>query len=441
MRLEQGSNIMGSETPVVFVSGFDSYTARDWGRLWKFNTQAQYRHNEQTQWSFGIAHSSSQQGDFELLGNYPRRDILTEYTRLFARIDHQFDEDTSGYLRWFGDYWDMHRQVVTEHVTYMENDIEGQITFKPMDNHVLSVGGNVRFNRIRTSNDSTNEDVVGDTDEYWEGFFLMDRWTITERLTLEGQARLDHFSETTTDYSARVAALYALDKQKNHILRTGFARSFRAPNLMLRYLYAARVGMVPPDKITNEGSYSLEAGYIGNLSKSLQANVDVYYQRYERLIGSSRTMPTASFINLDGATAYGAECSLCWQHKTGKITGWYSYNELETDKYSQGFRAYGPSKHKVGLRSLWHLNKDWVFNTDFSSQSEIEGTGSMVDGLHNVNRLDLSLSHVFAKEKGEIMVGVTDVFNNTSDPVFDEGYFTAHETPGRTFFMRMQFKF
>jgi hypothetical protein len=236
-------------------------------------------------------------------------------------------------------------------------------------------------------------------------------------------------------------ALYALDEQKNHVLRAGFARSFRSPNLMLRNLSNAGIGVVPPLKVTNESSYSLEVGYTGKLSNTLQLNVDGYYQRYERLIGATGTIAPISFTNIDGATGYGGECSLSWRHKTGKITGWYGYNELVTDRYSQGFRAFGPSRHKAGLRSQWHLKKNWVFNANYSFQNEIEPWGTIVKGLHSLNRLDFTLSRAFAKGKGEVMIGVTDVLNKTSDPVFDDGYFTAHETPGRMFFARLRLKF
>ena len=80
---------------------------------------------------------------------------------------------------------------------YLQNDIEGQINFKLADNHTISAGGNIRWNRIQTDNYSQiGENILGDDDEYWGGFFLMDSWSVTDRLTLEGQGRVDHYSET-----------------------------------------------------------------------------------------------------------------------------------------------------------------------------------------------------------------------------------------------------
>jgi iron complex outermembrane receptor protein len=440
--------------------GFDSFQARDWGRYWKFDTQAEYRVDNQTRYSFGAAHSSGQEGDYEFIGVFPRRDILTEYTRMFARMDHQFDKDTSAYIQWFGDYWDSHCRVVTDRTTYMENDLEGQFIFKPADAHATSVGGNVRWNRISAHNNSSTDEFMFDRDEYneyWAGVFLLDRWSVTDRFTLEGQIRLDNYSETTTDWSARLTALYALDEQQNHVVRASFARAFRSPSVAVRrgsasYLQAPFVGGLfvtepSPDGMDNEGTYSLEAGYTGRLTENLSLNVDGYYQRMERLIGTRNvtnpytSVTTSTFDNVNGADSWGGETSLTWQHKMGKITAWYAYNALVTDEFGQVTRSFSPSEHKTGLTSRLYLDKDWTFNTNYVFQNAVKMHKAVVEDLHSFNRLDLTLSRKFAEGNGELMIGVTDVLNETTDPVSDTGYLTALETPGRTFFARLQFSF
>ncbi len=435
-----------SNYPVV---GFNSYSARDWGRFWKFDTQAEYRANDRTHWNFGAAHSSTQEGDFEFMRYFPRRDVLTEYTRLFIRLDHQFDKDTSGYIQWFGNLWNTHSRVITDQMKYLQNDLEGQINFKPADNHTISAGGNVRWNRIQTDNYSLiNENILGDDDEYWGGIFLMDSWSVTDRLTLEGQGRVDHYSETTTDWSTRLTALYALDEQQNHILRASFARAFRSPCLILRNLNFTSFGGAtlfnPTPDVHNEGTYTLETGYSGKLSDNLQLNMDSYYQRFERLFGLVITpgLPTtATFNNIDGANAYGGELSLSYRNSKGKLMGWYAYNGLKTDQTNQSTRSFPPATHKAGLTGQVLLDTNWTFNSNYVFQNDIEYDESLIAGLHSSNRWDLTLSRKFAKERGEFMIGVADVLNETTNPVFEAGHFTAHETPGRMFFARLQLRF
>ncbi len=432
---------------------YDYFRARDWGRFYKFNTQAEYQANARTRWSFGAAHSSSQEGDYEILEYFPRRDILTEYTMLFTRVDHQFDKDTAGYIQWFGNHWNTHCRAITDRMEYLQNDLEGQINFKPADDHTLSVGGNVRWNRIRTDNYSLiGENILGDDDEYWGGFFLLDSWSVTDRLTLEGQGRVDHYSETTTDWSTRLTALYALDEKQNHILRAGFARAFRSPCLLLRNLnYTSTNSIVvftPPPDVRNEETYSLEAGYRGILSNNLQLNVDGYYQRFERLCGVIVTEDApppplyySMFTNIDGADSYGGELSLSYHNSKGRLKAWYAYNELKTDQPDQNTRSFLPAKHKFGLSGQVFLNKNWTLNNNFIYQDGTEFDQSIMASTPIFKRWDLTLSRKFNKEKGEFMIGVTDVLNKTSDPVIGIGHFTAHETPGRMFFTRLQFKF
>ncbi len=167
----------------------------------------------------------------------------------------------------------------------------------------------------------------------------------------------------------------------------------------------------------------------------------------ERLIGTRNvtnpytSVTTSTFDNVNGADSWGGQTSLTWQHKMGKITAWYAYNALVTDEFGQVTRSFSPSEHKTGLTSRLYLDKDWTFNTNYVFQNAVKMHKAVVEDLHSFNRLDLTLSRKFAEGNGELMIGVTDVLNETTDPVSDTGYLTALETPGRTFFARLQFSF
>jgi hypothetical protein len=199
-------------------------------------------------------------------------------------------------------------------------------------------------------------------------------------------------------------------------------------------------------KVQNEGTYSLELGYSGKLSENLQLNVDGYYQRYEHLLGwvlFPEGMGTImAFKNLDGANAYGAECSLTYRHKKGNLTVWYAYNGIETEQRDQITRSVLPATNKAGLAGRLFLDNNWTFNTNFAFQSRAKGKpNNTTEDCSSFNRLDLSLSRKFAKGKGELMIGVTDVLNGTTDANWDVAHFAVLETPGRMFFGRLQFTF
>jgi iron complex outermembrane receptor protein len=427
----------------------DLYKARDWARRGKFDGVAECHLDEQTQYSFGVSHTTGEEGDYEYMLFQPKKDFTTEYTRAFFRIDHEFDIDTTGYIQWYGNFWDTHRRVVADKMQYMENGLEGQLNFKPAEDHSMSIGGNLRWNHIETDNYSSLESILGNTDEYGAGAFIIDRWSVTERLTLEGQFRLDYFNETTTDWSTRLSALYALDEKGDHILRASFAKSFRTPSLVYRELYWNAWGgffqMDQKYQVRNEEVSSYELGYSGKLSKNLQLNVDSYYQRYEDLLGWVTSVDgfttTSSFKNLQGANGYGTEISLTYHNDRGKLTAWYAYNGLKTDKEDQITRAILPAANKIGLTGRIFLDDRWTFNTNFVAQTKAVGMPNTILDSGSFHRLDMSLSCKFAKGNGEFMIGVNDIMNKTVGMTYDMAHMAAMETPGRTFFVRVQLRF
>jgi len=202
-----------------------------------------------------------------------------------------------------------------------------------------------------------------------------------------------------------------------------------------------------PDKsLDNEGTYALEAGYAGRLAENLWLNIDGYYQRMERLIGVTNEtnmfgVTTSTFDNVDGADSWGGETSLTWKHKAGSVSAWYAYNALEADVSGQITRSFFPAKHKAGLTGRWHMDENWTLNANCVLNSSIPMELAVPVDPASFSRLDLTLSRKIAEGRGEVMVGVADVLNETTDVVFDTGYLTPHETPGRTFFARLQLTF
>ena len=85
-------------------------------------------------------------------------------------------------------------------------------------------------------------------------------------------------------------ALYGLDANKDHVLRAGFARAFRAPGPMMReFRMQGLSGLFNivdgTERVENETSYAFEAGYFGRFSKNLMFRVDTYYQRLDHILG------------------------------------------------------------------------------------------------------------------------------------------------------------
>ncbi len=437
------------------LMGFSNFHARDFARIWRFDSEFAYQRTDDTSLDFGLGHTNSERGDRELAGQQPMRDGTASATRLFGRMEHRFDPETQGYLQWFGNYSVVHAPETIKRYAYYENDLEGQLQFHAGDAHRLTVGGNLRWTRIDSE---ANDDGVGVSfaqsryNEYWAGIYLVDRYDLSERLTLESQGRLDYYSETDVDWSVRTAALYALDDDKDHIVRLGVARAFRAPGVMLRELRMTSLGglfnvIANPASLQNESTYAIEAGYAGTLSERMRVRVDSYYQRMEDMLGSVNQMvgPVSNsyFANLGGADSYGAEFEITYRTKRSHLGLWYAYNELLTDRNDDAVRAYFPARHKAGVRYGYELADDWHVQANYIYNDAIgvNASNSPSDGTDVSHRLDLTLSRTFLGGKADVLLGVTDVFNETTDPVYDVSCFTSYETPGRTFFARLRYAF
>ena len=453
-------------TPTVnALMGFNSFTANDFSRNWRFDSEAIYRPSDETKLSFGTGYSHTVEGDWEFGGYYPGGDGWYEEVRPFIKLEHDFENGSSGYLQWSGIFDNSTSPTLMKWFS-MQNTIDGQLDFEVADAHKITMGGDVRFTQIDTTLQNPQQ-LTYSGEPYKEllaGAFLIDRWTLTDRFALESQIRIERYSETQTDWSARITALYSLDEQKDHTLRFSFAKAFRTPFASIRETETHRVSIpsppyppdlyafnvLPADDLKNEETYSLEAGYTGKLTKNLLLRADTYYQRYEKLIGYTTTydvygigIPYYTPENIDGADAYGTELELALVGKPGKISAWYAYEDFQKDAPQRSIRSYAPAEHKVGLSGRLFLSDGWTFNTNYrytSTTPACKDDSTLVD-VGPSHRLDLNLAKAFAKGNGEVMVGVRDVLNETNDAHFAIGQLSANEIPGRTFFARLQLKF
>lgn len=207
--------------------------------------------------------------------------------------------------------------------------------------------------------------------------------------------------------------------------------------------------IIAPDDLENEETWSLETGYSEQLTKKLALRVDLYYQRFERMLGDKllpdplnvgRTLQMVD--NIGGADSYGLETELTAKTKMGKFSAWYALNKFNLDQRNQQVDAYLPASHKTGITARIFLPYESTLNMNYRFTSSTDGKPANLETYTSPgasHRFDLSVAKGFDKgEKGEIMLGVSNLFNETNDPAELQW---NHRTPGRTFFVRLQLKF
>jgi len=440
------TTVRGTPTP---------FESRDFRRAVLVDTELRHRLSDQTSLSLGFGHSDMESGGYEFLYSFPESDSTTETTRAFSKLEKVYDSGRRFYAQWYGNFARNDWPALGD-FSSSENQFEGQWDFVPYEGHQSTVGANLRLTNINQDVIRPDDILIGDAREQRVGAFLVDRWQATERLNIEGQVYGEWYSETDTDWAARLGTSYALDPQGRHLLRFGGAKSYRTPLAALREISTERLGgavrVFPGSDLRNEQIWSLEGGYSTQLSETATVRLDSYYQKYRELIGFMSPVSGQHIAeNLGPAEAYGWESELAVRGEFYKVSFWYAYNYFtpqersEADDPDEEVRAYLPARHKAGATMRFFLSDDWTVNLNYKHSTFTDGThGPWGGDVPGFDRLDLTLARPFkvGKAGGELLLGVSDLFNDTEQLVGDQGSVAyLHETPGRTFFVRMALRF
>ena len=447
------------------ISG-DNFLSNDFSRSYRFNGKGIYDIEDGSKFSFGLAGTHMNFGMGQAPGSMSTKNA--DLVRTYLRMDRT-KGDVTGYLQWFNNF-EHDDEGPGLRYTAMENVVEGQLDFHPCPKHTTSIGGSASwmFMDQRSSDKPGYFNGIGQSrSEVLAGAFVMDRYKATDRLEFEAQLRGDFYNETHADWAGRLAAKYALDEAKQHIVRVGAAKAFRTPFTVLRRasqqhgfipagtfgpgspdLYMSQI-LTPLDKLVNEETWALETGYTGQINKELSVQGNLYYQRFSKLIGFYNVPDPSGFgqsmirpKNLNGADSYGAELEVKYKTEKWMLKGWYAYNDFVTDDTRQDIRSYSPATHKTGLTARVFLPKDWAINANYryKTSTSADHLMSPTDGPSS-HRGDLGVSKAFDNGNGEVMFGVSDLFNRNVRGVVGIDQSGGHDIPGRTFFIRIQWKF
>ncbi len=431
------------------------FESRDFRRNTIVDTEVRHDLSDRTNLSFGLGHSDMETGGYEFLYIFPDSDSSTKTTRAFTKLEKTYDNDQKLYLQWYGTFTDNEWPALASY-TSSENQLEGQWDFSPAPKHRSTIGATMRLTDIYQNMETPDDIFFGDDHEQRVGVFVVDRWQATERLNIEGQVYGEWYSETHTDWAARLSAARALDEQGRHIVHVAGAKSYRTPLLALREVTTNRLGglvrILPGPDLHNEEIWSLEGGYTTRLNEATTLRLDGYYQTYDALIGVAQPLDEQFMIdNLAKGEAYGLESELTFRRDFYRTSLWYNYHYFVPKGRAPGFdpevevRAFLPARHKAGATMRFFLPDDWTVNLNYKHNSKTDASrGPRGDDVPASDRLDVTLSKAFHLKQmdGEILVGIADIFDDTELIAGDMG--TAmyqHETPGRTFFATLFLKF
>ncbi|MBN1846375.1 MAG: TonB-dependent receptor, partial [Sedimentisphaerales bacterium] len=364
-------------TPLL---GIDRYTATDYSRNSRFDTEFWYQASDATQIQFGGGVSHIDAGDFEMRGFYRDESVREEHVRPFVRLNHAFEDGGKLYVQGYAKIWNANWPSIVI-MKSRELGMDFQYDAPPLGDHRLTMGGEFEWDHVNSYTVVDQQAVFPDEplNEYAAGFFVIDRWQATERLALEAQLRADWFSATKVDWSGRFSGIYSLDTDRRHILRLSTSRAFRTSLVSIReaelhsiplfgnlYLVNANLS----EDVGHEETYSFEAGYFGELNQHLKVRLDSYIQNFDKMLGYRQEFNQLQQAfswgeNGPGADSWGTELELILENKHARMSAWYAYNEFRTDRMDQDIRAFQPSRHKVGLTGRVFLPDGWVANANY----------------------------------------------------------------------------
>lgn len=426
-----------------------SYADNDWGKKIGTDNSVVWRINDSTTVRGGIGFANVESGVFEFLGYQPPGQDELDTTRAFLRVDQRLSKESSYRLDWYGNFLTSHRPAALDERS-RENVAEFQFDYHGIADHQFSLGGEWRMTDINQLSAGVPPEFDLANAPYHEqryGVFAIDKWQAHERISIEAQIRADYYDGTSSDWAGRLACIYGLDRDQKNLLRLACARAYRTPLPALRDATTNKppfFNLIASDHLKNEHTWSVEAGYSGEFQGDFLARVDLYHQRYEDLIGFT-FLPNfdTQAKNIDGANGDGGEIEFTWVPMTtwssqrARLSAWYAYNRLETDRIDQEIRAFTPAENKVGVTTRLPLPQRFAFNLNYaftgSSNDPDLPIGTHVSIHH---QCDITLAWALPQHHGELMIGVWDVFHQTDDPIAATGTSLPHNTPGQTFFIR-----
>lgn len=442
--------------------------SRDFSRSWRVDTETSWRPDSDTRVGVGVAGVHLERGDF-LYADYPppgqpRRDERIDAVHAFARLDRTLGDDRSFTAQWTGRYQDDFRPVLFR-AQSMEHTLEAQYDFQ-LAEHALSLGASARYT------DSSSEAALAnmllptaDEQSWLLGAFLIDRWQLSDRTAIEGQVRVDWYSETDVDWAGRAAILHALDDDRRNVLRFAAARAFRIPLFGIRSLFGQNnplpsppfpadtfaVTTVTDPDVENETVRSLEFGWRSEVSENLTVALDLFHLDYEDLIAirvGPGAVPGFSTVvtvdNTDGATSTGGELVFEWRDDRTSARLGLSYADFDDETALQFVRAYRPTEYSVSATLTHQATDDVELYAAAKWSDRTRGEANLV-----LNRYDLYESW-WRLDLGATLdlgsgvtwrIGVEDLFDESDIDVIQIGAPLDATPPGRVLSTQLTIEF
>ena len=336
--------------------------------------------------------------------------------------------------------------------------LDGQRSYQLNDEHLLTVGGEIRKEkyegtRIGSGGDNvhtvTREGVSQDYSEKsttYYAVYIQDEWQVEDNWLMIPSIRFDHNSAFGNKVTYKLGNTYKLSD--NTRLKFNVGTAYRAPTEAELYMnwkhtpvstpaFNMNVYVTGNPNLKPEISYNFDFGLEAeSKSGGTSGKVTYFHSKFDDLINSKSTTtmipgrPTtvnvvSQYVNVDSAEIQGAEAE--FKQKLGKnftLRSTYTYTDA---KDGHGVRLEGRDRHKLSLQ----LNYDDA-KTGWSGSlwNDWHGDYWAVDDYGNLSSNSASIMNFVVSKKigkgGSAYVGVNNIMGKD-----DANAFTVFGLTGR----------
>lgn len=322
-----------------------------------------------------------------------------------------------------------------DHMHYETFVIDGKNSSKLDDKHLLTYGGEYRYNFARSTRMGGGGDNIY-TDEYLGlskigseksldtyAAYIQDEWQVSDKFFVIPAIRYDYHSSFGSNVSPKLGMTYNLSD--NSRFKANYGKSYRAPTISLLYYEMTRnMGRktvqvlgnpnLNPEKSTSF-DISFEAEKNNNWSKLTYFNNSVDNLITSETLLSTPTHTIARYINVDKAQINGVEAELGRRfndHWSVKAT----YNWLDAVDKNTHERLNNRARNNGTVQLIYSDNKakpltatfwnEWNYDYRYDDQDYDYSTANFVVNKHWHKNLStyLGVNNIFNKNIDDLTV-------------------------------------
>lgn len=314
-------------------------------------------------------------------------------------------------------------------------------TVVPLNDHMLTLGA--EYKKEKTIHDPSRfqGSIATDLERWQAAIFAENEWSVTDKLTLTGGARLDKNEHFGTHFTPRLYGVYHLTDNLN--LKGGVSGGYKTPSLkqadnnIVEPAARGRSWDMGNSNLQPEKSTNFELGFAYATPERLNFSVMAYYTKFKDKIGKEYFCNTPvgqaaacvygnnpprqsiqQYVNLDSATLRGVEVAFGMPLTPAlMLNSSYTLSDSEVKSGTNAGKALNNTP-----RHMFNVGLDYAFNQEFKLWGKAKYKSKSIDGgtdeIPAYTIVDLGMNYKFNKH----LTGFAGIYNALNKQIDSSEY-------------------